>query len=640
MKKIKVLKQVTSIFLSFVLVFSVFGMYSYAAEPYIKAKEGSDIKIWDDIKYITGVHPIMTEDEFKSEFETVGCYLKITMKKSLVGTGTVVELLKSSDDSVIDTYTVILYGDIDGVGYHSLFTSDYKMYDTVIHSSNPEDTRKSIGEAAWLACDVNHDGEINVYDYQITKQARELYLTEFDVKTYSELKDDEKYIKYEVAIEQAVKPNLNTVFSSVKDDLQTAIKRYESTDFSNASMATYSYLKEYSKFAAEAYNAEDILQKDIDNYTNKLNGLINKALRIERDNYTETTYTFNKKYSIGEYPYFVWNKNTGSLTAYTGTESNNVKAVRDVFGYCTPWRSFDGDPCYVTDIIIKDAIYFETPVFQTLNNLKTIRLYDENIKINSEEFYRCSNIYGGRSTIVLYGVCDNHKKLAEKCGFKYKSLYDYSFESEPSANLKIDSENKIISGIRNGITADDLSYFDINSSGCDVVPVENSRATVGTGTKFNVVKWIDGSIADTYTAVLFGDVDGDGKYDGADAYKVNLMVNGHLTKEQVGNEIWAAADCNHDGVIDASDVALLERAGLLLSSIDQSKTPEELKSDEAYIEYESLIDQSAEPNADIVAEPDEPKEPETESESNLVIFIKKIVSFIKEIISKILSLIK
>ena len=133
---------------------------------------------------------------------------------------------------------------------------------------------------------------------------------------------------------------------------------------------------------------------------------------------------------------------------------------------------------------------------------------------------------------------------------------------------------------------------------------------------------------------------GDGKYDGADAYKVNLMVNGHLTKEQVGNEIWAAADCNHDGVIDASDVALLERAGLLLSSIDQSKTPEELKSDEAYIEYESLIDQSAEPNSDAVAEPDEPKEPETESESNLVIFIKKIVSFIKEIISKILSLIK
>lgn len=108
-----------------------------------------------------------------------------------------------------------------------------------------------------------------------------------------------------------------------------------------------------------------------------------------------------------------------------------------------------------------------------------------------------------------------------------------------------------------------------------------------------------------------------------------------MTKEQVGNEIWAAADCNHDGVIDASDVALLERAGLLLSSIDQSKTPEELKSDEAYIEYESLIDQSAEPNADIVAEPDEPKE-----KSDFAIFIEKIIAFIKEIISRIIAIIK
>ena len=128
---------------------------------------------------------------------------------------------------------------------------------------------------------------------------------------------------------------------------------------------------------------------------------------------------------------------------------------------------------------------------------------------------------------------------------------------------------------------------------------------------------------------------GDGKYDGADAYKVNLMVNGHLTKEQVGNEIWAAADCNHDGVIDASDVALLERAGLLLSSIDQSKTPEELKSDEAYIEYESLIDQSAEPNSDAAAEPDEPKE-----KSDFAIFIEKNIAFIKEIISRIIAIIK
>ena len=286
------------------------------------------------------------------------------------------------------------------------------------------------------------------------------------------------------------------------------------------------------------------------------------------------------------------------------------------------------------DIILPDKVYSNDGVFSNLKAVRSIRIYNENTQIGTEVFEKSTGVFG-KSSVTVYGVCDDHKKLAEKCGFKYKSLYDYSFESEPSANLKIDSESKIISGIRSGITADDLSYFDINSSGCDVVPVENNRATVGTGTKFNIVKWIDNSVVDTYTAVVFGDVDGDGKYDGTDAYKVNLMANGLLTKEQVGDEVWAAADCNHDGVINASDVAILEKAGLLLTKIDQSKTPEELKSDEAYIEYESLIDQSAEPNADIVAEPDEPEE-----KSDFVIFIEKISAFIKEIISTILEFVK
>ena len=307
-------------------------------------------------------------------------------------------------------------------------------------------------------------------------------------------------------------------------------------------------------------------------------------------------------------PYYTVNNDNKIFTLYSGT---NVKftprlesSINEICGYAVPQVHKNG----IKHIVFTCDYEIEACTLHCMSNLKTIRFYN-NAKVNcdSYNFYNC----GKKSNITVYGTNENNKQFAETFGFQYKDLNEYSVESADGYNINIGE-----------------------------VPVENSRATVGTGAKFNVVKWIDGSVADTYTAVLFGDVDGDGKYDGADAYKVNLMVNGHLTKEQVGNEIWAAADCNHDGVIDASDVALLERAGLLLTKIDQSKTPEELKSDEAYIEYESLIDQSAEPNADIVAEPDEPEEPETESESNLVIFIKKIVSFIKEIISKILSLIK
>ena len=344
--------------------------------------------------------------------------------------------------------------------------------------------------------------------------------------------------------------------------------------------------------------------------------------------------------SLGDFsyddPYYTVNNGNKIFTLYSGT---NVKftprlesSINEICGYAVPQVHKNG----IKHIVFTCDYEIEARTLHCMSNLKTIRFYN-NAKVNcdSYNFYNC----GKKSNITVYGTNENNKQFAETFGFQYKDLNEYSVESADGYNINIGKE-KTITGIETNVSVDTFVGSMLNASGCDVISADKTIKTVGTGTKFNVVKWIDGSIADTYTAVLFGDVDGDGKYDGADAYKVNLMVNGHLTKEQVGNEIWAAADCNHDGVIDTSDVALLERAGLLLTKIDQSKTPEELKSDEAYIEYESLIDQSAEPNADIVAEPDEPKEPETESESNLVIFIKKIVSFIKEIISKILSLIK
>lgn len=339
--------------------------------------------------------------------------------------------------------------------------------------------------------------------------------------------------------------------------------------------------------------------------------------------------------SLGDFsyddPYYTANNDNKIFTLYSGT---NVKftprlesSINEICGYAVPQVHKNG----IKHIVFTCDYEIEARTLHCMKNLKTIRFYnDSKVNCSSPNFYYC----GKKSNITVYGTNENNKQFAETFGFQYKDLNEYSVESADGYNINIGKE-KTITGIEANVSVDTFVGSMLNASGCDVISADKTIKTVGTGTKFNVVKWIDGSVADTYTAVLFGDVDGDGKYDGADAYKVNLMVNGHLTKEQVGNEIWAAADCNHDGVIDASDVALLERAGLLLSSIDQSKTPEELKSDEAYIEYESLIDQSAEPNADIVAEPDEPEE-----KSDFVIFIEKIIAFIKEIISRIIAIIK
>ena len=85
-----------------------------------------------------------------------------------------------------------------------------------------------------------------------------------------------------------------------------------------------------------------------------------------------------------------------------------------------------------------------------------------------------------------------------------------------------------------------------------------------------------------------------------------------------------AADCNHDGVVDQIDVDLLNRAGILLSKVDQTKTAEELQTDSAYIEYLSIIDQSA----------DTDKTENLQTEKDFVrIFFTKIWKYIKAILS-------
>lgn len=139
-------------------------------------------------------------------------------------------------------------------------------------------------------------------------------------------------------------------------------------------------------------------------------------------------------------------------------------------------------------------------------------------------------------------------------------------------------------------------------------------------------------VIDTYMVVLFGDVNGDGWYDGQDAVLVNMIANGMLTRELVGEAVWMAADCNHDGKIDQADVDLLNQTGLLLSSVDQTKPLEELlETSSEYKEYLNLIDQREE------SEDDEPEQesPENQKLSLLEFLLTTIWNYIKLILSLI-----
>ena len=183
----------------------------------------------------------------------------------------------------------------------------------------------------------------------------------------------------------------------------------------------------------------------------------------------------------------------------------------------------------------------------------------------------------------------------------------------------IDNDNKIITGLTQNLSSQKFLSESISVSSNGLLEFDNQ--IIGTGTKLKVFDKETGDKDCEYTIIIFGDVNGDGWYDGEDAVIVSCLANGMLTKDDVGEAAYMAADCNHDGVIDPMDVALLHQAGLLFANIDQTKSETELATDSNYIEYSELIDQTLD-NSD-----------------NTVCDLSSLFAFILEFVKMLLSMI-
>ena len=194
----------------------------------------------------------------------------------------------------------------------------------------------------------------------------------------------------------------------------------------------------------------------------------------------------------------------------------------------------------------------------------------------------------------------DHEKFPYKKHNGEKKVYVYLPDGEHDIEIKapenlliskgeevIDYQNKLIFGISAGQTEIDGLFEPAQGYS---MSVKKSSAFCGTGTVVEIL--LDGEAVESYSVVIIGDVNGDGIYDGMDAVIVNCLANGMLTREQVGEAVYMAADCNHDGVIDSFDVDILQQAGVLLAGVDQSKTQEELQTDSTYVQYLNLIDQN------------------------------------------------
>ena len=261
-----------------------------------------------------------------------------------------------------------------------------------------------------------------------------------------------------------------------------------------------------------------------------------------------------------------------------------------------------------------------------------INIHGTDIQENGEIFTVNFKVLkeGVHNVSVTYSKADTFDEKSEELELICNSGKIFACDlllPKKDKNTVVDNSNKFVYGLDAGLkTITSYAYVG------DGFTISETAGKLGFGTSSKIDVMYEKDVAATYTIVLFGDVNGDGWYDGRDAVTVSMIANGMLSREQVGEAVWMAADCNHDGKIDQADVDLLNQAGLLLSSVDQTKPTEELlKTSSEYNEYLNLIDQSVEVKSD---EPEQER-PETQKPSLLEFLLTTIWNYIKLILSLI-----
>lgn len=133
-----------------------------------------------------------------------------------------------------------------------------------------------------------------------------------------------------------------------------------------------------------------------------------------------------------------------------------------------------------------------------------------------------------------------------------------------NTNTIINRNTKLIYGLETDIK-DINDFVDCSKVETSIVSAEQG---FGTGTTINIIR--NGAVVETYSVIVFGDVNGDSLCDGADAVIMHCLASGMLTKDDVSEAIWTAADCNHDGVINDDDAELLKNVGVFIGKITQT----------------------------------------------------------------------
>lgn len=115
----------------------------------------------------------------------------------------------------------------------------------------------------------------------------------------------------------------------------------------------------------------------------------------------------------------------------------------------------------------------------------------------------------------------------------------------------VDGTNKYVYGVTAGTTAAD--YFEATNGGTLEWAESDAGTANGTGATVTL-KDASGAVVDTYTLIIFGDLNGDGNVDSTDSAVIMQKVAGTATLTEIQT---FAGDLNADGNSDSTDSAAI-----------------------------------------------------------------------------------
>lgn len=240
-----------------------------------------------------------------------------------------------------------------------------------------------------------------------------------------------------------------------------------------------------------------------------------------------------------------------------------------------------------------------------------------------------SSYHSGDKNFYFYLPVGTHILAADSddsvTGF-WKATYNSSFscnaitpfECINSATVKADD---LIRGLTCGLSSLD-NYFSL----ADGFSFGYSDSVIGTGTQINLV--FDDMTVFSYTALLYGDLNGDGWYDGEDSMIASFMLWGHLTAANTQSFYFEAADVNRSSSVDTDDISILQQAGVLFASVPQTEEGTVDTDSAQWDEYIKLIEQFEEPEEEEVVE----------DSFDFFDFIRFIAEYIKNMIFSLLNI--